>query len=129
MIVTIFIKMAGWGEAGGYVYQKAYIEFFCSPESLNGLMNKCKAFPQISYMAVNKQGCWISNLKDTDVITVTWGVFPAEEIVQPTVVDPACFMVWKDEAFELWSRGWANVYPEADPSRTLLEEVRHLHCL
>jgi hypothetical protein len=25
------------------------------------------------------------------------------EIEQPTVVDPVSFMVWKDEAFELWS--------------------------
>jgi hypothetical protein len=24
------------------------------------------------------------------------------EIEQPTVVDPVSFMVWKDEAFELW---------------------------
>lgn len=123
ILLCIIWGVTGWGEAGGYVYQKAYVEFFCSPESLNGLINKCKAFPQISYMAVNKAGYWISNLKNTDVITVTWGVFPAQEIVQPTVVDPASFMVWKDEAFELWSRGWANVYPDPDPSRTLLQQV------
>lgn len=33
---------------------------------------------------------------------VTWGVFPGREIVQPTVVDPASFRTWKEEAFELW---------------------------
>lgn len=53
-----------------------------------------------------------------------WGVFPAKEIVQPTVVDPSSFIVWKDEPFEIWSRGWAQLYPEGDPSRKLLEEVQ-----
>lgn len=113
---------AGWGGPGGYVYQKAYVEFFCSKEKLNALVEKCKAFPFLTYMAVNKEGSWISNLgSQTDVNAVTWGVFPAKEIIQPTVVDPTSFMVWKDEAFEIWSRGWAQLYPEGDPSRKLLE--------
>ncbi|XP_057781206.1 methylenetetrahydrofolate reductase (NADH) 2-like [Salvia miltiorrhiza] len=122
-------RYVGWGEAGGYVYQKAYLEFFCSPASLTALINKCKAFSCLSYMAVNKEGGWISNVKNTDVNAVTWGVFPAKEILQPTVVDPVSFMVWKDEAFELWSRGWANFYPETDPSRKLLQEVKNSYYL
>ena len=28
-------------------------------------------------------------------IAVTWGVFPGKEIIQPTVVDPVSFHVWK----------------------------------
>lgn len=75
-------------------------------------------------MAVNKEGNWISNANQTNVNAVTWGVFPGKEIVQPTVVDPASFMVWKDEAFEIWSRGWAQLFQESDPSRKLLEQVR-----
>lgn len=74
-------------------------------------------------MAVNKEGTWMSNVGPGEVNAVTWGVFPAREIIQPTVVDPSSFMVWKDEAFEIWSRGWALLYPEDDPSRKLLEEV------
>lgn len=74
-------------------------------------------------MAVNKEGNWISNVNTTDVNAVTWGVFPAKEITQPTVVDAASFTIWKDEAFEIWSRGWGNLYPETDPSRKLLEQV------
>ncbi|KAM5578902.1 hypothetical protein ABKV19_008957 [Rosa sericea] len=31
--------------------------------------------------------------------------------------------VWKDEAFEIWSRVWGSFYPEGDSSRNLLEEV------
>ncbi|CAI9097050.1 OLC1v1033346C1 [Oldenlandia corymbosa var. corymbosa] len=114
----------GWGGPGGYVYQKAYLEFFCSKEKLNVLIEKCKAYPMLTYMAVDKTGSWISNVNKTDVNAVTWGVFPAKEIIQPTVVDPASFMVWKDEAFEIWSRNWAQLYPEADISRKLLEEVQ-----
>ncbi|KAK4421866.1 Methylenetetrahydrofolate reductase 1 [Sesamum alatum] len=119
----------GWGGPGGYVYQKAYLEFFCSPEKLNALVDKCKTFPSLTYMAVNKEGTWKSNVNNTDVNAVTWGVFPAKEIIQPTVVDPQSFMVWKDEAFEIWSRGWAKLYPEDDPSRKLLDEVQSKYYL
>jgi len=59
-------------------------------------------------MAVNKDGIWKSNVHQTDVNVVTWGVFPAKEIIQPTIVDHVSFNVWKDEAFEIWSRGWAS---------------------
>ncbi|KAH9611345.1 hypothetical protein KSS87_023187 [Heliosperma pusillum] len=114
----------GWGGSGGYVYQKAYVELFCSKEKLNSLVEKCKALTSITYMAINKAGDWISNVGQTDVNAVTWGVFPAKEIIQPTVVDPVSFMVWKDEAFEIWSRSWATLYPEGDSSKTLLEEVQ-----
>ncbi|CAA0818437.1 Methylenetetrahydrofolate reductase 2 [Striga hermonthica] len=119
----------GWGGPGGYVYQKAYVEFFCSPEKLNALVEKCKNFSYLTYMAVDKQGSWISNVNKTDVNAVTWGVFPAKEIIQPTVVDPESFLVWKDEAFEIWSRGWAKLYSETDPSRKLLEQVESSYYL
>ncbi|KAM4105546.1 hypothetical protein ACB094_04G000600 [Castanea mollissima] len=119
----------GWGGPGGYVYQKAYVEFFCSREKLDALVDKSKAFPSLTYMAVNKEGKLISNVHQTAVNAVTWGVFPAKEIIQPTVVDPASFMVWKDEAFEIWSRGWASLFPEGDPSRKLLEEVQSSYYL
>ncbi|KAK7370154.1 hypothetical protein VNO80_12211 [Phaseolus coccineus] len=69
------------------------------------------------------EGSWKSNVGQTDVNAVTWGVFPAKEIKQPTIVDPVSFNVWKDEAFEIWSRGWASLYPEGDASRKLVEEL------
>lgn len=50
-------------------------------------------------------------------IAVTWGVFPGREILQPTVVDPESFLVWKDEAFALWNVQWAKLYPENSRSR------------
>ncbi|GKB43325.1 BRCA1-associated RING domain protein 1 isoform X1, partial [Tanacetum coccineum] len=32
------------------------------------------------------------------------------------------FVIWKDEALKIWSRGWAQLYSEDDSSRTLLQE-------
>jgi hypothetical protein len=115
--------IAGWGGAAGYVYQKAYVEFFCSPEKLNALVEKAKNLPFVTYIAVNKKGATAANIGPTDVNAVTWGVFPAKEVIQPTVVDPASFMVWKDEAFQAWEQEWASLYPDGDPSRKILEEV------
>lgn len=72
---------------------------------------------------MNKDGNHVSNVAPNAVNAVTWGVFPGKEIIQPTVVDPVSFMIWKDEAFEIWSRGWARLFPEGDPSRELLLQV------
>ncbi|XP_010552834.1 PREDICTED: methylenetetrahydrofolate reductase 1-like, partial [Tarenaya hassleriana] len=76
-----------------------------------------------------KDGNWVSNIGQSDVNAVTWGAFPGKEIIQPTIVDPASFKIWKDEAFETWSRSWASLYPEDDPSRKLLEEVKSSYYL
>jgi len=84
----------GWGGAGGVVYQKAYIEFFTSPKILKVLIKEFeKHAPRVNYQAVNMKGECYSNTEDT--IGVTWGVFPGKEIIQPTVVDPVAFNVWK----------------------------------
>ena len=66
-----------------------------SPASLKALEPRLKAEPAITYMAVNAKGDLITNLGPADVNAVTWGVFPAKEVIQPTVVDPQSFMVWK----------------------------------
>ncbi|KAJ8478040.1 hypothetical protein OPV22_021767 [Ensete ventricosum] len=119
----------GWGGPGGYVYQKAYLEFFCSKDKLIPITENCKALPSLTYIAVNKEGEYVSNVALNAVNAVTWGVFPGKEIMQPTVVDPASFMIWKDEAFEIWTRGWARLFPEGDPSRELLAQVQKSYFL
>lgn len=78
-----------------YVYQKAYVEFFVSPANFKALEPRLKASPAITYMAVNAKGDLIANVGPTDVNAVTWGVFPAKEVIQPTVVDPHSFAIWK----------------------------------
>ncbi|XP_006650787.1 probable methylenetetrahydrofolate reductase [Oryza brachyantha] len=119
----------GWGGPGGYVYQKAYVEFFCSKDKLDQLIEKSKAFPSLTYIAVDKNGESFSNIPTNAVNAVTWGVFPGKEIIQPTVVDSASFMVWKDEAFEIWSKGWACLFPEGDSSREILDKVQKSYFL
>jgi methylenetetrahydrofolate reductase (NADPH) len=33
------------------------------------------------------------------------------------------FLVWKDEAFDLWSSEWASLYEEGSDSRAVLEGI------
>merc|ERR1719498_1558211 len=120
----------GWGPADGFVYQKAYCEFFCSPETLEKLLvgferERLKFF---TYTAVNLKGEVRTNVKENSVNAVTWGVFPGEEIIQPTVVDYRSFMAWKDEAFALWNE-WVDLYDDGTPSRKLLQDVRDSYYL
>ena len=77
------------------MYQKAYVEFFTSPASFKALEARLKAAPAITYMAVDAKQHLVSNVGPNDVNAVTWGVFPGKEVIQPTVVDPQSFMVWK----------------------------------
>mgnify|MGYP001082917213 FL=1 len=60
---------------------------------------------------------------------VTWGVFPAKEIIQPTVVDPVSFPIWKDEAFELCTSQWASIYEEGSVSRQIIETIHDTYFL
>jgi methylenetetrahydrofolate reductase (NADPH) len=112
----------GWGPKNGYVYQKAYIEFFTSEENYKFLIEAIKKFPALTYYAVNIKGELQSNTTP-QVCALTWGVFPGKEISQPTVVDPDSFMVWKDEAYALWKSVWGSLYPEDSPSRKLIDNI------
>merc|ERR1719482_167729 len=112
----------GWGPAGGFVYQKAYLEFFCTKEVLDKIKEGIGKTSTCSYMAVNKKGEKIGNVKGDSVNAVTWAVFPAAEIRQPTVVDLNSFMAWKDEAFSLWGE-WSSIYAEGSESRKLIDSV------
>merc|ERR1712054_202391 len=117
----------GWGPSHGFVYQKAYLEFFCSPESLEKLMRGIEAekLQFLSYTAVNKaEDVKSNNLDDRCVNALTWGIFPGKEVVQPTVVDTQSFMAWKDEAFELWHE-WGQIYDKASPSGQLLDTIQN----
>jgi len=117
----------GWGPPRGVVYQKAYVEFFCSPEGLDKIAKGFtkEKYPEVTYIAVSKDGTVKSN-EDVDelaITAVTWGVFPGQEVQQPTVVDFHSFMAWKDEAFTLWN-DWYEAMPTGDANRELLNNVR-----
>ena len=116
-------REVGWGDKGGYVYQKAYVEFFVHPRLLKPLMNHIRSFKSMSFQAVNVAGTHFSNVTSSSINAVTWGVFPGKEIVQPTVVDPLSFMSWKDEAFELWLTDWADRYEDDGHTKKVLRTI------
>jgi methylenetetrahydrofolate reductase (NADPH) len=76
----------GWGGPGGFVYQKAYVEFFCSPAHLAAVRAAVAHRPSVQFSAVNKRG-ELEMSCESKVMAVTWGIFPDREVVQPTVVD------------------------------------------
>ena len=119
----------GWGGANGIVYQKAYLELFLSDDKLQIFLDHVDRFPTISYQAVNVEGTTHSNLRPDAVSAVTWGIFPGEEVIQPTVVDAKTFHVWKDEAFEIWLEEWAALYEEESTPRRLIEEIHDSYWL
>jgi len=97
-----------------------------SPELFEALLETFPQFPKLTYHAINAAGESQSNC-DT-VTAVTWGVFPGREIVQPTVVDPASFSAWAEEAFALWKQ-WESIYEKGSVSRQLIERVRKSYWL
>ncbi|KAF9414363.1 hypothetical protein BGZ94_000415 [Podila epigama] len=113
-------KIFGWGPKGGYVYQKAYLEFFVSPEGLEKLEHRMSRFPTLTCNAINKVGDLHTNINHGNKPNaVTWGVFPGREVVQPTIVELSSFEAWKDEAFALWEQ-WSRCYPVGSKPRELL---------
>jgi methylenetetrahydrofolate reductase (NADPH) len=45
----------GWGPRGGRVYQRQYLEFFCSPAALNVALQLFDEHPSLTYMAQNRE--------------------------------------------------------------------------
>ncbi|PVU99495.1 hypothetical protein BB559_000668 [Furculomyces boomerangus] len=121
----------GWGPKNGFVYKKAYIEFFIHPEKLQKLIKKLDEYnienqesPTITYLAVSKHSDnLLTNFGKLQPNAVTWGVFPGCEIIQPTIVDPNAFIAWKEEAFEYWNL-WSKVYSGTYPaSHNLIQNI------
>lgn len=119
----------GWGGQDGFVYQKAYIEFFIENTKLPRLLGALDNFPTLSYQAVNWSNDQVFRPSKQGINAVTWGVFPGKEVLQPTVVDPESFMIWKDEAFQLWINDWAKLYPEDSISYKVISEIPQNHYL
>jgi len=91
----------GWGPKGGFVFQKAFVEFFCSTEDWEILGAKLEGVEDVSYYAANKnvsksspglsdlflntdgpvKGDYATSvpLGGSAMHAVTWGVFPGKE--------------------------------------------------
>jgi len=117
--------MHGWGPPGGYVFQKAFVEFFVPLSEVQRLQHKLVALARggnISMYASNRKGDYMTNTTKDAVNAVTWAVFPGQEIVQSTIIEEISFLSWKEEAFDIW-REWSLLYPRNSPARKLLEDV------
>jgi methylenetetrahydrofolate reductase (NADPH) len=111
----------GWGPKGGYMYQKGYVEFFCSPETFAQIAQKVATCHTLSLLAANRSGELVTGAAGTTC--VTWGAFAQREIMQPLAVTPDTFKAWKDEALELWVSMWGAV-AESDAARKLFTDIR-----
>ena len=81
-------------------------------------------YPGVNFQVVNHDASFnCTNVKKLTPVAVTWGVFPGKEVKQPTIVDPVSFDAWRQEAFALWTEGWAKLYPEGSDTRKLLEKI------
>jgi len=120
----------GWGQPGGYVFQKAYLEFFTSEENVLALLQVLGRFPGVNFQVVNNSGrVNFTNIKSKRPIAVTWGVFPGREIVQPTIVDPIAFNQWRTEAFGLWTEQWGKLYEPDTSSRKIIDSITESYYL
>ncbi|KAI0810496.1 methylenetetrahydrofolate reductase 2 [Xylaria sp. FL0064] len=138
----------GWGPRHGFVFQKAFVEFFIPTAAWNTLREKL-ASPEISatttYYAANAAGDFVSSdfsggssapgntettgtnngysVGESSTNAVTWGVFPGKEILTPTIIEEVSFRAWAEEAFGIFSE-WAQVYGKGYESEKLLEAAR-----
>ncbi|EJD02262.1 MTHFR-domain-containing protein [Fomitiporia mediterranea MF3/22] len=118
-------EVFGWGPAGGYVFQKGFVEFFAVKEDVELLERKirCRGDGWVDFFAANEKGELRTNVPESGRNAVTWGVFAGQEIAQSTIIDRTSFLSWKEEAFSIWEQ-WSLVYPPDSAERRFLESVR-----
>ncbi|TPX09638.1 uncharacterized protein E0L32_009111 [Thyridium curvatum] len=125
----------GWGPQHGFVFQKAFVEFFIMDsewEVLRERLSRPEMKNHICFYAANATGDFQSSdfsggldkeVKEASTNAVTWGVFPAKEIITPTIIEEVSFRAWAEEAFGIWGE-WAKVYPKGSESDRLLEGIK-----
>lgn len=125
----------GWGPANGFVFQKAFVEFFIPSDDWKRLYEKLTA-PEMKervwFYAANAEGDFYSSdfsgglnleMKEAGTNAVTWGVFPGKEIITPTIIEEVSFRAWAEEAFGIWGE-WAQVYDKNSDSAKLLGRLK-----
>lgn len=122
-------RIFGWGPPKGFVYQKAFVEFFISKkEWLDRLKPSIESNSQITYYYGDSKNAFNTNLERNSSNAVTWGAFPNREIIQTTIVEEESFRAWNEESFQLW-REWQLLYPAKSSSFDLLQHVIDDYCL
>ncbi|KAK0739608.1 methylenetetrahydrofolate reductase-domain-containing protein [Apiosordaria backusii] len=126
----------GWGPQNGFVFQKAFVEFFIPSADWKVLQEKLRhpdLKEDVCFYAINAAGDFVSSdtaasaevngEKEASTNAVTWGVFPGKEIVTPTIIEEVSFRAWSEEAFGIWGE-WAKIYGRGSESEKLLEKIR-----
>ncbi|CAN8095828.1 unnamed protein product [Discula destructiva] len=125
----------GWGPANGFIFQKAFVEFFIPKDDWKRLHEKLSR-PEMHdiawFYAVNAKGDFLSTDvsggfdeegTEAGVNAVTWGVFPQKEIITPTIIEEVSFRAWGEEAFNIWGE-WSQVYGKHSVSEKLLGKLK-----
>ncbi|KAI9822611.1 MAG: hypothetical protein M1827_000330 [Pycnora praestabilis] len=112
----------GWGPRNGFVFQKAFVEFFLPASDWQILRKKLISLEDVTFYAGNNAGDFDTSHADS-VNAVTWGAFPGKEIITPTIIEGVSFRAWLEEAFSIWSE-WQRVYPPRSSTAKLLGEIR-----
>lgn len=73
----------GWGPGKGYIYQKAYFEFFIHPSLVIPMIEHLNQHESVSYNAINLAGKNHQNSEEDEerVNAVTWGIFMNREVI------------------------------------------------
>ncbi|KAG6906337.1 hypothetical protein DXG01_014418 [Tephrocybe rancida] len=119
-------EVFGWGPRAGYVFQKGFVEFFCTAEEVDDIERIVEERGRgwVQWFAGDVKGECRGNVPEGDRNAVTWGVFPGQEIAQTTIIEKESFLSWKEEAFTTWA-DWASFYRPGSPERKLLDGVRN----
>lgn len=114
----------GFGPKDGYVYQKSFVELFVSQKDKDSIRTKIeqKGKGLISFWAGDRKGNFESNIPETSIVSMTWGLFPGKEIAQPTIIDAESFKAWRDESFAIWSE-WELLFPKKSATRELMRGI------
>ncbi|KAI5924291.1 methylenetetrahydrofolate reductase-domain-containing protein [Camillea tinctor] len=121
----------GWGPQNGFVFQKAFVEFFIPSAAWKVLHEKLQSSEvqgSVCFFAANAAGDFKSSdetgeVREASTNAVTWGVFPGKEIITPTIIEEVSFRAWSEEAFGIFGE-WAKVYGKGSESEKLLETAR-----
>ncbi|KAI1468420.1 MTHFR-domain-containing protein [Daldinia caldariorum] len=125
----------GWGPQQGFVFQKAFVEFFIPSAEWRVLLEKLQSSEvqdTVCFYAANAAGDFVSSdltgglageAKEPSTNAVTWGVFPGKEIVTPTIIEEVSFRAWSEEAFGIFG-AWAQIYGKGSDTEKLLEKAK-----
>ncbi|KAI1802298.1 MTHFR-domain-containing protein [Daldinia bambusicola] len=125
----------GWGPQHGFVFQKAFVEFFIPSAEWRVLLEKLQSSEvqdTVCFYAANAAGDFVSSdltgglageAREPSTNAVTWGVFPGKEIITPTIIEEVSFRAWSEEAFGIFGE-WAQIYGKGSDTEKLLEQAK-----